>query len=107
MALTLEKLHAAIDERGQCTLVLSGGSTPKPLYEAMANQNFPWEKLHIFWGDERYVSPDHPDSNQRMARQAWLNQVPIPAENIHPMPTARESTHHGCNGLSAGYHTFF
>ena len=91
LALTLEKLQAAIDERGQCTLALSGGSTPKPLYEAMANQDFPWEKLHIFWGDERYVSPDHPDSNQRMARQAWLNRVPIPAENIHPMPTEGES----------------
>ena len=91
LSLTLEKLKAAIDERGQCTLVLSGGSTPKPLYEAMAKQAFPWEKLHVFWGDERYVPRDHPDSNQRMARDAWLNQVPIPPANIHPMSTEGDS----------------
>ena len=87
LALVLEKLEAAIKERGQCTLVLSGGSTPKTLYTALAGQYLPWEQIHIFWGDERYVPPDHQDSNQRMARQAWLNQVLIPAKNIHAMPT--------------------
>ncbi|ACK65512.1 6-phosphogluconolactonase [Rippkaea orientalis PCC 8801] len=88
LSLTLEKITTAIEQRGQCTLALSGGSTPKPLYEALAQQPLPWEKIHIFWGDERYVPPDHPDSNQGMTRQAWLNHISIPAENIHPMPTA-------------------
>lgn len=87
LALVLAKLQEAIAARGQFTLALSGGSTPKPLYEALATQALPWDKIHIFWGDERYVPPDHPDSNEGMARKAWLDRVPIPAENIHPMPT--------------------
>ncbi|HEY9639098.1 MAG TPA: 6-phosphogluconolactonase [Coleofasciculaceae cyanobacterium] len=87
LQLVLEKLQVAIVERGQFTIALAGGSTPKPLYEAIAAQDLPWDKIHVFWGDERYVPSDHPDSNQGMARQAWLNKVPIPAANIHPMPT--------------------
>lgn len=85
--ITLEKINTAIAERGICTIALSGGSTPKPLYEAIAREQLPWHKLHIFWGDERYVPPDDPESNQLMARTAWLNKVEIPASNIHPMPT--------------------
>ncbi len=87
LSLILTKIEIAIQERDICTIVLAGGSTPKPLYEALATQNLPWEKIHIFWGDERYVSPEHQDSNQRMARLAWLDRVPIPASNIHPIPT--------------------
>lgn len=83
----LSKLQAAIEERDQCMIALAGGGTPKPLYEAIATQNLPWDKVHIFWGDERYVPADHPDSNQGMARRAWLDKVDIPAANIHPMPT--------------------
>jgi 6-phosphogluconolactonase len=85
--LILEKLRLAILDRDRFTIALSGGSTPKPLYEALAQQDLPWNKIHVLWGDERYVSPNHPDSNEGMARAAWLNHVPIPAENIHPMPT--------------------
>ena len=85
--LVLSKIRTAIEERGVCTIALSGGSTPKPLYEAIATQQLPWDKIHVFWGDERYVTPDHPDSNQLMARRAWLDRVDIPAANIHPMPT--------------------
>ncbi len=87
LQLTLAKMQAAIRERGLCTIALSGGSTPKPLYEAIAAQELPWDKIHVFWGDERYVPPDHPDSNQLMARRAWLDSVDIPDANIHPMPT--------------------
>lgn len=85
--LILTKLDTAIKEQGRFTIALSGGSTPKPLYEAIANQKLPWDKIHVFWGDERYVSPDHPDSNERMARLAWLDRVDIPATNIHAVPT--------------------
>lgn len=83
----LEKINTAIAERGLCTIALSGGSTPKPLYEALSRQQLPWDKIHIFWGDERYVPPDDPESNQLMARTAWLDRVAIPESNIHPMPT--------------------
>lgn len=87
LSLTIEKIEAAIAARGQFTIALSGGSTPKPLYQAISEKNLPWDKIHVFWGDERYVAPDDEQSNQKMARDAWLDRVKIPPENIHPMPT--------------------
>ena len=87
LEVVLAKMQGAIQEQGRCTIALAGGGTPKPLYEAIASQDLPWEKIHVFWGDERYVPPDHPDSNQAMARSAWLDKVDIPSANIHPMPT--------------------
>lgn len=87
LEIVVERINTALETRGICTLALAGGSTPKPVYEALSRLNLPWERLHIFWGDERYVSRDHPDSNQGMARQAWLDKIDIPPENIHPMPT--------------------
>lgn len=87
LEIILSKIEPAIEQRGQFTIALSGGSTPKPLYEAIAAQKLPWDKIHVFWGDERYVSPDHQDSNQLMARRAWLDKVEISETNIHPMPT--------------------
>ncbi|MCH4905286.1 6-phosphogluconolactonase [Cylindrospermopsis raciborskii CHAB3438] len=83
----LSSLATAIQERGQFTIALSGGSTPKPLYEAIGSLNLDWNKIHVFWGDERYVPSNHPDSNELMARIAWLNRVPIPQTNIHAIPT--------------------
>lgn len=88
LAIVLDKMQAAIAARGRCTIALAGGSTPKPLYEQLATQALPWDSIHIFWGDERYVPADHPDSNEGMARQAWLDHVALPPTNIHPMPTA-------------------
>lgn len=88
LKIVLSRVEEAIAKRGRCTIALAGGSTPKPLYEKLAQQNLSWEKIHIFWGDERYVAPDHPDSNEKMAREAWLNHIDIPSENIHPMPTS-------------------
>ena len=83
----LSHLHTAIESRDRFTIALSGGSTPKPLYEALASQSLPWSKIHVFWGDERYVAPTHQDSNQQMTRQAWLDKVEIPEENIHAVKT--------------------
>lgn len=91
LAVVLEKLQTAIKSHDRATIALAGGGTPKPLYEALAQSNLPWDKIHVFWGDERYVPAEHPDSNQGMARQAWLNKVDIPAANIHPMPTTGSS----------------
>ncbi|MGJ5673375.1 MAG: 6-phosphogluconolactonase [Nostochopsis sp.] len=85
--LILSQIKTAIEQRGKFSIALSGGSTPKPLYEAIATQNLPWDKIHVFWGDERYVPPAHPDSNEGMARRAWLDRVNIPAANIHAVPT--------------------
>ncbi len=89
--IVLDRLHQALESRDKFTIALSGGSTPKPLYEALGNESLPWSKIHIFWGDERYVSASHQDSNQLMARQAWLDKVDIPASNIHPMNTGAKN----------------
>jgi 6-phosphogluconolactonase len=75
---------------GRCSLVLSGGSTPRTLYGLLASEfrdRIPWQHVHVFWGDERYVPLHDPDSNYRMARETLLDHVPCPAGNIHPMPT--------------------
>lgn len=83
----IKKIQNTITQKGICTIALAGGSTPKPIYEAIALNNLSWNKIHVFWGDERYVPANHPDSNQKMAKEAWLDKVDIPPENIHPMPT--------------------
>ena len=80
----------AIEQRGQAYIALAGGSTPKVIYQALATANLPWEQLQVFWGDERYVPATDPNSNELMARQSWLNLVPIPATNIHPWPTGAD-----------------
>ncbi len=85
--LIVDRIQKALQQQEKFTIALAGGSTPKPLYEALAQQSLPLEKIHIFWGDERYVPSDHADSNEKMAREAWLDQVPFPSANIHPMPT--------------------
>lgn len=89
LTIVVDKMQTAIAARGLCTIALAGGSTPKPLYEQLATQSLPWDKIHIFWGDERYVPPDHPDSNEGMARHAWLDKVAFPSANIHPISTAK------------------
>ena len=87
LKLILDKAESAIAQQGRFTIALAGGNTPKPLYEQLAQTPQDWEHWHIFWGDERFVPSDHPDSNERMAREAWLNQISIPPENIHPFVT--------------------
>ncbi|MGY6529292.1 MAG: 6-phosphogluconolactonase [Cyanobacterium sp.] len=83
----IDKIQDTITKKGICTIALAGGSTPKPIYEAIALRELSWDKIHVFWGDERYVPPTHPDSNQKMSKEAWLDKVNIPPQNIHPMPT--------------------
>ena len=79
------------EQDGAFALALSGGATPRALYQRLAappfRDAFPWARTHVFWGDERFVPSDHSQSNFRMARETLLSHVPIPAENIHPVPT--------------------
>src|SRR5205085_2565413 len=76
---------------GKFALNLSGGSTPKKLYELLSTEVYrrkiDWERVHVFFGDERFVPKDHPDSNYRMTNEALLSRVPIPSENIYPVQT--------------------
>src|SRR5215475_14211742 len=73
--------------RGRFTVALAGGSTPKAAYALLASAAYrdrvPWQQIDFFWGDERHVPPEHPDSNYRMAYEAMLAKVPIPAAHIH------------------------
>lgn len=84
----------ALASSGRLRIVLSGGSTPKALYSLLASgayrTQFPWERISWYWGDERFVPYDHPDSNYGMAHEAMLAKVPVPAENIFPVPTSGE-----------------
>ena len=66
-------------------VALAGGSTPRPVYEALAGEELDWPGWHVWWSDERLVPPHHPDSNERLAREALLAHVPIPAAQIHPL----------------------
>jgi 6-phosphogluconolactonase len=79
-----------IQESGRFSLVLSGGSTPRAIYTRMAewSQQDPdlWRQVDYFWGDERSVPADHPDSNYRMAMEAWLAPAGIPPTHIHRLP---------------------
>ncbi len=79
---------------GRFAICLSGGSTPRRLYQLLAaspyREAMPWDRVHWFWGDERFVPWDHPDSNYRMTREAMLAHVPAPAQNIHGIETAGE-----------------
>jgi len=74
-------------QQGRFTVALAGGNTPRAAYMLLASDVYrtllPWEKSHVFWGDERHVSPDHADSNYRMAHEAMLSRVGIPTANIH------------------------
>lgn len=101
-ALTTEAAHRIIaaaetrlaDSNHFFSLVLSGGSTPKALYECLAadpyRSRLNWSKVEIFFGDERAVPPDHPDSNYLMAHMAMLSKLPIPEPNIHRIRTELE-----------------
>lgn len=76
---------AAMAARGRFTVALSGGNTPRAVYALLAEQyrdSLPWEKIFVFFGDERHVPPDHPDSNYRMAKESLLSQVRIPQQNV-------------------------
>lgn len=83
----VELAQAAIDARRRFLVALAGGSTPRPVYRTLAGEPFAsrvdWTRVHVFWGDERCVPPDHPDSNYRMARESLLDHVPIPDPNVH------------------------
>lgn len=79
----------ALARGGRFTIALVGGATPKLLYALLATEphrrHLPWRETHVFWGDERCVPPDHPESNYRMAHETLLRHLPIPPEQIHRM----------------------
>jgi len=80
------RCREAVGERGVFTVALSGGSTPKFLFELLAGEfrdQLAWPEIHFFWSDERHVPPDHADSNYRMANEAMLSRVPVAKNKVH------------------------
>lgn len=96
-ALVAETTIDAVALRGRSTIALSGGSTPKRMGELLAEAPFrdrlPWDRLHFFWGDERWVPLDDPESNAGTAKRTFLDHVPLPPNNVHPFPTHLSSAH--------------
>ena len=100
----------AVRSKGRFCVALCGGSTPRGLYTLLGNQaqhSLLWEKIHFFWGDERHVPPDHPDSNYRMAFEALLSKVPIPAENIFRIHAEEKDTDTAAKKYEQTLTTFF
>ncbi len=90
--LLLETGRAAIAARGRFSLTVSGGSTPAPVYDRLAAPGaagaLDWPKVHLFWGDDRWVPHDHPDSNVRLVRDHWLDRTPSPPGHVYPPRSA-------------------
>jgi 6-phosphogluconolactonase len=85
-----EIIRERVRDAGRCSVVLSGGRTPQTFHRLLASrfrEEIPWQQVHFFWSDERYVPHDDDRSNYGMARATLLDNVPCPPENVHPMPT--------------------
>lgn len=83
----INEIGQAIQERGLCKIALAGGNTPREIYSMLAESTYrdrvDWDRLHLFWGDERMVPPEHEDSNFRMVKETLLDHVRIPDGNVH------------------------
>jgi 6-phosphogluconolactonase len=80
-----EALNHFVQVNGRVNLGLSGGTTPRAVHEALCSLEVPWLAVHVFFGDERAVPPEHSDSNYRMAKESLLDRVPIPSNQVHRM----------------------
>ncbi|HEY8368795.1 MAG TPA: 6-phosphogluconolactonase [Thermodesulfobacteriota bacterium] len=108
--------RAALAERGRFVLSVSGGATPAPLYDRLGEPGMAtrldWSRVYLFWGDDRWVPHDHPDSNVRLVREHWLARAPRPPGHVHPPPSggpdpdraarAYEATIRGALGVAPG-----
>jgi 6-phosphogluconolactonase len=101
----------AVTSQGRFSVALSGGETPKALNFQLQSDSHvsrvPWSEVYVFWGDERYVPLDHPDSNYGMARATLLDQVPIPDGNIFPVPTGKEDAESAAGRYQETVRRFF
>jgi len=98
----------AVRVKGRFSVALSGGSTPKSLYSLLAkNSSLPWDKTYFFFGDERHVPPDSPESNYRMAREALLSKIPVPSENVFRVPAENPDANQAAEAYEQTLKTFF
>jgi 6-phosphogluconolactonase len=103
--------HNSIATHGRFSVALSGGSTPKALYQLLATapycEQVDWSKVYFFWGDERTVPPDHPESNYRMAYEAMLHKLAIPDSQIFPMLADKPDVQSAATGYERALRSFF
>jgi len=100
----------AIERHRRCTLALSGGSTPRALFRRLASDfrtEIPWQNVHVFWGDERFVAETDPASNFGTAKTTLLDHVPCPAGNIHPIPTHLDTAAAAADAYAAELRAYF
>lgn len=86
-AYVIERLDEALATRGYATLALSGGATPRPMFQRLAKSRLAWNRIHVFWVDERAVPPTDPESNYKLAAETLLMPIGIPQRNIHRIHT--------------------
>jgi 6-phosphogluconolactonase len=108
----LRVMQDAIKQRGRFAIALAGGHTPAKLYTLWSHaENYgvqtPWDRVHLFWGDERYVPKDDPLSNYRMTRETLIEHVAIPAANVHPVPTNLPTPEKAAEAYEAELRGFF
>jgi len=106
----LRVMKDAVAQRGRFVLALSGGHTPAKMYALWAENHHaetPWDKVHLFWGDERYVPQDDLLSNYRMTKETLLARVPIPAGNVHAVPTNIAPQEKAAEAYEADMRKFF
>jgi 6-phosphogluconolactonase len=106
-----EQAEACAKHAGRCAVALSGGSTPKAMFQILAEKPYadtvPWRSIYFFWGDERCVPPDHAESNYRMADETLLSKVPIPRENIFRIPAEDKDHDRAAASYSETLRKFF
>lgn len=103
-------VNEAVEQFGRCAIALAGGSTPRRLYEILARDErdeIPWANVHVFWGDERCVPPDHDASNMRLAHETLIDDVELPAANIHAVPVQAGSPDAIASAYEADLRAFF
>jgi len=102
---------ASCEKHGFFTFMLAGGNTPRPLYRLLAKRPYvvdmPWERTHVFWGDERYVPADHPDSNFKMASDEMLSLVRIGDRQIHRIPVEEPTVQKAASRYERHLRSFF
>jgi 6-phosphogluconolactonase len=105
--LVVSEVHSVIRKKGFFTLVLSGGKTPQEIYKILAKKNLPWPQIHLFWGDERQVPIDSPESNFKIANDYLISKVPLPPENIHRIQGELKDAKEAANNYSQDLRKFF
>ena len=99
-----EAIRAAISARGSAWIVLTGGGTGIGLLKHLGSQHrLDWSRVHLFWGDERFVPRDDDERNEKQAREALLDRIDIPAGNVHPMPASDGAYGDDLDGAAQAY----